>query len=136
MSYLIAYAATVILFLGLDFVGLTYLIRPIFEREVGSLLLETPRYGAALIFYLFYVAGIVWFVVAPGLSGDRTLIWVFANAALLGALAYGTYEFTNLATLKDWSWRMVAVDLTWGTVLTGTSALGGCLVARMVTSAA
>lgn len=135
MSYLIAYAATVTLFLGLDFLGLTYLIRPVFEREVGSLLLETPRYGPALVFYLFYAAGIVWFAVAPGLSGDRSLISVFANAALLGALAYGTYEFTNLATLEDWSWRLVAVDLTWGTILTGTSALGGLVVARMATSA-
>jgi len=45
-------------------------------------------------------------------------------------LAYGTYEFTNLATLRDWHWQMVAVDVTWGAVLTGVSAFAGVIAAR------
>ena len=47
-------------------------------------------------------------------------------------MAYGTYEFTNLATLKDWTWRMVATDLVWGTLLTGTSAAIGVLGTRSI----
>ena len=53
--------------------------------------------------------------------------------ALLGAMAYGTYEFTNFATLKDWHWRMVALDLAWGTALTGVSAWAGVVITRALT---
>jgi uncharacterized membrane protein len=51
---------------------------------------------------------------------------------MVGALAYGTYEFTNLATLKHWNWTMVATDLTWGTLLTGFSAWAGVMIVRML----
>jgi uncharacterized membrane protein len=51
----------------------------------------------------------------------------------LGALAYGTYEFTNIATLEGWSWKMLATDLIWGTLLTGTSAAAGLAITRAVT---
>lgn len=132
--YLIAYAATAVAFFGLDFFGLTYLIRPVFERDIGNMLLDQPKYGPAAVFYLFYVAGVVWFVVAPALTDGKPTYWVFLQAALLGALAYGTYEFTNLATLRGWTWRMVATDLTWGTLLTGVSATGGYLAARAFTA--
>lgn len=46
-------------------------------------------------------------------------------------MAYGTYEFTSMAIMKDWSWSMVATDTIWGMVLTGFSAWAGVvLVAR------
>ena len=64
-----------------------------------------------------------------GASGDLAPLAHIA-AALIGAMGYGTYEFTNLSTLKDWTWRMVATDFTWGTLLTGTSATVGVAVAR------
>ena len=37
---------------------------------------------------------------------------------------------TNLATLKGWPWRVVAVDMLWGMTLTATAALGGYLAIR------
>jgi uncharacterized membrane protein len=46
-------------------------------------------------------------------------------------LGYGTYEFTNLATLKDWTPQMVATDFSWGVVLTGVSATVGVWVTRV-----
>jgi uncharacterized membrane protein len=54
------------------------------------------------------------------------------NGAFLGALAYGTYEFTNYATLKDWHPEMVAVDLAWGTALTAVAAAAGVAAVRAV----
>ena len=56
------------------------------------------------------------------------------NGAILGALAYGTYEFTNLATLRDWSWQQVVVDGRWGTALTGAAAWAGVVAARLASS--
>jgi len=97
------------------------------------MMLDEPRLGAAAVFYLFYVFGVVWFVILPALAGGHSVWWVLAHGALLGALAYGTYEFTNMATLKGWSWTMVIVDVSWGLALTAVSAAGGFLAARALT---
>ena len=51
----------------------------------------------------------------------------------LGLVAYGTYEFTNYATLRDWSFEQVAVDTIWGGILTGFSAWAGVVITRAIT---
>ncbi|MEQ8257256.1 MULTISPECIES: DUF2177 family protein [Roseovarius] len=130
MTIAILYVVTFAVFLGLDYLGLSYLIKPTFEKDVKGLLLDSPRTGPAVVFYAFYIFCVLWFVSWPAIQQERTLLWVFGTAALIGAMGYGTYEFTNLATLKDWTWRMVATDFTWGTLLTGTSATVGVAVAR------
>mgnify|MGYP001604217431 CR=1 FL=1 len=132
MKFGVLYCVTFAVFLGLDYIGLSYLIKPTFEQDIAALLLDSPRIGPAFAFYAFYAACLLWFVSVPALKNAYSLMWVFGSAALLGAMAYGTYEFTNLATLKDWTWRMVATDLTWGTVLTATSATIGVAIARLI----
>ena len=131
MQLVIAYIASVVVFLALDFVALTQVIKPHFESKIGDWLLDSPRYGPAAVFYLFYVAGVIYFVVNPALSQDWSWARVFLTGAFLGALAYGTYEFTNLATLTRWSWSQVALDFTWGAVLTGVVGSAGVFAARL-----
>lgn len=131
MSLIVLYLATFVLFLGIDYFGLSYLIKPIFERDIGPLLLDQFRVGPAFVFYAFYVGVLLWFVSWPALIQDKSLIWVLGNAALIGAMCYGTYEFTSLAVMKDWTWRMTLADFAWGTALTGMSATGGVWIARM-----
>lgn len=130
----ILYVATFVVFLLVDIVGLKLVVKPVFDRHVGHLFLEEFRMGVAALFYLLYVGGILWFVSIPALTENRSLIWVFGNAALLGMIAYGTYEFTNFATIKGWAWQMVVVDLVWGAVLAGSAAVGGLLITRAVSS--
>ena len=132
MTHVAAYLAMVVTFLAVDVVGLTQLIRPVFERYIGDLLLASPRMGAAAVFYMAYIAAVLWFVVVPAMKADASPGSVFLQAALLGAFAYGTYEFTNFATLKQWTWQMVAVDLSWGAFLTGLTGTVGFVVARTV----
>jgi uncharacterized membrane protein len=133
MTPIVLYLATAAIFLVLDAVMLTTVMKPLFSRHLGDALLAEIRFAPALIFYLFYLFVLQWFVTAPSLQ--EGLSWrLVLNAALFGAVAYGTYEFTNLATLKSWSWEMVAVDLGWGIVLTTVSALGGVYVTRMLTA--
>ena len=50
--------------------------------------------------------------------------------AFFGLVAYGTYDLTNLATLRNWPLPMVIVDLVWGAVLSGVSAAGGDLLLK------
>ena len=133
MTLVILYATTFVIFLGLDFVGLTTIVKPVFDRYIGDLLLENFRLLPALAFYAFYVAVLLWFVSWPALTQEKSLLWVLGNAALIGALGYGTYEFTNLAVMKGWTWEMLLTDLTWGTVLTAISATGGVYITRLLT---
>ncbi|MFD2739312.1 DUF2177 family protein [Sulfitobacter aestuarii] len=131
MTLVILYVITFALFIGLDFLGLSYLIKPVFERHVSALLLDSFRLLPVIVFYAFYVGVLLYFVSWPALSHERSLLWVLGNAALIGALGYGTYEFTNLATLKDWHPAMVATDLSWGIALTAVSATGGVWLTRL-----
>jgi uncharacterized membrane protein len=129
MQIVILYISTAIVFLGLDTVMLKSVMRPLFDRHVGEMLREELNLGAAAMFYLFYVGALIYLISLPALRAGAPLQALFGGA-LLGAMAYGTYEFTNLATLKNWHWHMVATDLAWGAVLTGVSALAGVLVVR------
>lgn len=133
MTALILYLATFAVFLGLDYLGLSYLVKPVFSRNISHLMLADIRILPAFAFYAFFIAVLLWFVSWPAITQDHGLLWVFGNAALIGAVAYGTYEFTNLAILKDWRWEMVVTDVLWGTALTAVSATVGVWITRAVT---
>ncbi|WP_353473176.1 DUF2177 family protein [Salipiger sp. H15] len=124
MQTLLLYGVTAAVFLGLDMLGLRFLIRPVFERHVGHLLAEPLRLGPAAGFYAAYVVGVLVFVSLPALR-EGSAVQALLMGALLGLMCYGTYEMTNLATLADWSWEQVIADCLWGAALTGVSAWAG-----------
>lgn len=121
--------STAIVFFGLDYFWLTRVANNFYKSEIGALLLPNPNLGAAGIFYIFYIAGIVYFAILPNLASSN---WIMAlvSGALLGLLAYGTYDMTNYATLKGWTMKVVIVDMAWGLVLTAISASAGLLIAK------
>ncbi len=129
MTILTLYAVTAVLFLALDAVMLTFVMRPLFERHIGGLLLDDIRFGAAAAFYLAYLAGLIWLVSLPALR-EGTNLQALIGGMVVGAMAYGTYEFTSYAIMKDWHPAMVATDLIWGTLLTGFSAWAGVATTR------
>ena len=94
---------------------------------IGELVFDALVFAGG--FYLFYAAGIAFFAVAPALAAGS---WKTAalSGVFLGLIAYGTYDMTNIATLKNWPLQMSVVDMIWGGVLTGTSATGGYAIAR------
>jgi uncharacterized membrane protein len=129
MKILVLYLSTLVVFLAADGFGLRFIVKPVFDRHVAHLYADPFRVIPALLFYMGYVAGVLWFVSVPALrAGDPVAALV--GGILLGLFAYGTYEFTNYATLRDWSMQQVAVDTIWGGVLTGTSAWAGVMIAR------
>ncbi|GEO85297.1 MULTISPECIES: DUF2177 family protein [Alphaproteobacteria] len=133
MMYVIAYAATALVFFGLDYLWLSRIAIGFYRRHIGELLLAAPNFAAAGLFYLFYVAGIVYFAVIPAVAGGNWLTAV-AGGALLGLIAYGTYDMTNLATLRGWSIPVTVIDMAWGSFLTGIAATAGYLaVMRLAT---
>lgn len=129
MKIMILYFSTAVIFFAADAVGLKLLIRPVFERHIGHLFADPFRVVPAIVFYLGYVGGILWFVSVPALR-DNTPMAALLGGMALGLMAYGTYEFTNYATLRDWSAEQVIKDTLWGCVLTGFSAWAGVMVAK------
>lgn len=132
MSIVILYVTTLVVFLALDVVGITQIIRPVFERHVDDLLADPFRIGPAAAFYAAYIGGVLYFVSVPALAEGRPAA-ALIGGALIGVMCYGTYEFTNLATLRAWSWEQVAIDTVWGGVLTGVSAWAGVAITRALT---
>lgn len=117
----IAYAVAALVMAGLDFIWLSLTVDPLYHRALGTVMAEKPYIPAAVAFYLIYVLGIVFFAVWPALeNGDwRTAAM---RGAVLGFLAYATYDLTNMATLKVWSLKVSLIDMAWGTFLTATAA--------------
>lgn len=135
MSYLVAYLVTAVVFFGLDYVWLSRVAAGFYRDRLGHLLMDQPNLVAAGLFYLAYVAGIVYFAVAPAL-GSGSAASAFLAGAVLGLVAYGTYDMTNLSTLRDWSVAVTVVDIAWGTLLTGVSAWAGYLLTVRLAAAA
>lgn len=110
------YLITMAVFFAIDFVWLSTATSRIYKPLLGDLLLERPNLGVAGAFYVFYVVGIIALAVVPGLQSGS--IWETVwRAAVFGALAYGTYDLTNLATIKGWAWQVSVIDIAWGTAL-------------------
>ncbi len=84
----------------------------------------------ALIFYLLYLVGVVFFAVSPTLPEQH---WMLATgfSLLLGLVACVSYGLINMVTLKDWSITLTLVDIVWGVVVTAVSAVAGFYGARV-----
>ena len=120
-----------IFFLVIDFAWLTFASKYFYKPLLGPLLLEKPIILPAIIFYFIYILGLSFLVLRPCLENFSVI-----NAAWMGAIfglvAYGTYDLTNMATLKNWSLNVVIVDMIWGGLLTGTSSSVGIFLAKKV----
>lgn len=123
-KYLAAYFAAGAMLLVLDLAWLHFVMRDVFRSTVGDAALHEVRLLPAAIFYVGFVAALVYFAVVPAIE-STSMMTAMGCGALLGLLAYGTYDLTNMATLKPWSWSLVALDVGWGTLVSGLSALMG-----------
>jgi uncharacterized membrane protein len=129
MKYLKAAAAIAVAFLLIDLAWIGLFLGDVYDAQLGDMMRATPDGLAAGVFYVGYIAGILYFAVRPAFDEAR-LGPAILNGALLGALAYGTFTLTNYAIFTNWSLVLVLSDIAWGTFLTAISAAIGYLVAR------
>jgi len=116
MRYFKLYLVSLAAFLAIDMLWLGVVARSFYQQYLGFLMAPKPNWFVAIIFYLMFVAGLLVFVVVPGLKAN-SLRTTLIHAALFGLITYATYDLTNLATLKDWPAVLSVVDMLWGTVL-------------------
>ena len=128
-QYFFAYGISAVIFVVLDFIWLSVMTGSIYKPQIGQLLLDKPNILIFAIFYLLYPIGMTIISIQPNLE---TLNWSHALAmgALLGLIAYGTYDLTNLGTLKGWTLTISLVDAAWGTLATGLASAATVLIYR------
>lgn len=90
-----------------------------YKKWLGHIFDSSFHLAPAAIFYLIYAAALMHFVAAPALRQGTALWAVFLSGALFGLAAYGAYDLTNQATIKNWPVIVTVVDLAWGAVLSG-----------------
>lgn len=129
MGYLFIYLAAVAIFLGIDFVWLTTMKSAFYEQRIGHLLADEPNMMAAGVFYLFYVLALCILILYPQIKAQASIGHIFLLGGLIGLMAYGTYDFTNLALYKGFTLDTALVDFAWGGILTGTVSAVSAVVA-------
>lgn len=129
MGYGLRYAGILAVLVVGDALWLSYFARVMFRPTLGDILLDTPRWGAAIAFYLIYALGVTMFPLAMGLHKD-SMGTAILYGALFGFLAYMTYDLTNLATIKAWTMPLALIDMGWGAVLTAAATAAGFAIAQ------
>ncbi|HSE08094.1 MAG TPA: DUF2177 family protein [Nocardioidaceae bacterium] len=111
-QYLIAFAV----FLAVDLVWLVLVAPRLYERFLGDLLADSPNAGAAFVFYAIFVAGLVYFVIAPAIE-EQSPRDALVRGAAFGFVTYATWDLTSLAVIEGFPLGIVPIDVAWGTVL-------------------
>ena len=129
LKYAAAFGCSAIVVAVLDGVWLTVMGNKLYRPVLGDWMANKVNLPAAAAFYIIFLVGVTFLATAPALrelSAGRAAL----NGAVLGFVAYATYDLTNQATLNVWSTRLTIIDLCWGTALTTLSAVGGYLAAK------
>ena len=116
ISLLKMYGIAFATFCLLDFVWLGFVAKDFYRRQLGFLMTDQVNWWAAILFYLLFIAALVYFVIQPAYEKGNVYHAIFAGA-FFGLVTYATYDLTNLATLKNWPLLMTCIDLAWGAVL-------------------
>ncbi|MEI8072958.1 MAG: DUF2177 family protein [Candidatus Saccharibacteria bacterium] len=115
--------ASLITMLLIDGVWLTTMSKRFYSTQISHLMASQPSLLPAIIFYIIYAVALGLIIVMPAANDSQPYTKVFLLGLLFGLAAYGTYDLTNQATLKNWPTIVTIVDLAWGGLLTGTVAV-------------
>ena len=113
------YLVAAMVFLALDLVWLSLVAQGLYEHFLGDLLADSPNAMAAVVFYAIFVAGLVYFVVAPAVEEQSARAAIIRGAAF-GLVTYATWDLTSLAVIEGFPVGIVPIDMAWGTFLAAT----------------
>lgn len=120
MRFVAGYIAFLVAFGLCDAAWLGTMTARLYRPALGDLIAEPVRYVPAALFYFGFPLGVLHFAVMPALRSDQASE-ALINGALIGLLAYATYDLTNYATLRPWTLAITVADVIYGTVV-----VGGC----------
>lgn len=122
ITYIFASLAGIVTMMLLDYIWLAKVAKGFYLDKLSAHITVT---NGSLVPYLpavplVYAVAIVSLWVFALTKAD-TLSQAFLYSALLGFCMYAFYDFTNLATLKDYPWSLAIVDIIWGMLLIGAT---------------
>lgn len=132
MPYLAAYVGAAVVFCVMDFIWLTIIAKSFYQTHMGALMVVHIKMIPAILFYVVYLAGLVLFAISPAMREENWLV-AAGLGLFLGVIAYGSYDLTNMATLKGWSITLTLVDIAWGACVSALSAVAGFYASRIFT---
>lgn len=121
INYPALFGIAVATFLALDAIWLGLIAKNLYATELKGLMTNNVKWAAAGLFYLIFVAGLIYFVIAPTLKSGSMNQLTLAGG-LFGLVTYATYDLTNYATLKGFPLKIVVLDMIWGTALSAAVA--------------
>jgi uncharacterized membrane protein len=116
--------------IAIDTLWLVVISIGFYQKHIGFLMSTNPNCFAAIAFYLLYAVGLVFFVITPSL--EKGWLYALLAGALFGLICYGTYDLTNLTTIKNWPVIVTIVDMIWGSVFSGSVSLIVYLIASKI----
>lgn len=125
------YLVAAVVFLVLDLAWLGLVAQGLYERLLGDLLAEQPNVAAAVAFYAIFLAGLVYFVIAPAVEA-RSLRSALFRGAAFGLVTYATWDLTSLAVIEGFPAAIVPIDMAWGAVLAAAVSTVTFLVSQRV----
>lgn len=128
MLFIKYYLLAVPVFFAIDMLWLGFIANDLYRKGIGFIMKDNPNWMAAIIFYLLYIAGLVFFVLLPAYEKQSWKYALFVGM-FFGFITYATYDLTNLATLKNWPIYITLIDLLWGSFLGGTVCVSTYLIA-------
>ncbi len=117
------YLTTLFYFLIIDTIGIQSFVLKLYNKNLPSNLKINFDATSAILFYLIFVFGLVYFVISPlkNLSLNNLII----PSMVYGFITYSTYALTVKAVFNVFNWEIVISDIIWGTVL--------CLIVSLLT---
>jgi uncharacterized membrane protein len=129
VTYLVAYLSALVVFAIIDAGWLTTMGNLLYRPLLGELLAPSVRIAPAIAFYLLYPVGITVFAALPAIRSGA-LSTALILGLLFGAIAYGTYDLTNQATLRTWPLQITLIDIAYGAVASGVAAVAAFAMVR------
>jgi uncharacterized membrane protein len=131
MQLFAAYITALIVFAIIDVAWLSTMGSVLYRPVLGDIVLPSLRVGPAVAFYAMFPVGILAFAVMPALKSG-TIGTALSYGVLFGAIAYGTYDLTNYATLRNWNLQITVIDILYGALATAIAGAAATLAARAV----
>ncbi len=128
-TFIKLYLIAVPIFVIIDLVWLGVIAKGIYKKYIGHLMLPTPNWPVAVMFYLIFIVGLVIYAINPAIKESSWLV-ALGYGAMFVFFTYMTFDLTNSAILKDWPWRIVVIDIIWGMVLSGSVSVIAYFIGR------
>ena len=118
--FAIGYGLVLVLMLAFDFVWLSATAETLYRPAMHGLMRDGFVLAPAVAFYVLYAFAMTWVVVKPvlfdGGGWPRSAGALSLRAGLFALAAFGTYDLTAMAVIRDWPVTLSFIDMGWGTL--------------------